>query len=418
MLAFIKTIFKTLKLDRIFGLLLFSSILIALPILSGLNSGNSESLSGTIILWHTWMDADANALENSIESFQIIYPDTRIIVSHYAEKEMFEKVLASTSLGFGPDIILGPQSLLQQFIDESLILPIPTEKINMVSYLDKALDSVLYQDEFYGLPISLYTNMLYFNKAEVASPIQSLNELTSAFESGQTFGMGSSYIDLIWGIATFGGDLFNEEGKSVLDQGALSSWLSWLQSQQELPQFYLEENLEVLRALFTEQSLSYFVDSSRQIPYLTTALGEAFGITSLPAGENGMAQPFLDSDIVYVSRSASEYQQNQAIEFGLFLGNQEQQRRLLREAKNVPVNNNVSIDKRFNPTIYVVNQQIEQSLVKSANERFDVLEHLAEIYFRQVIEGVLSAHLGAKNLSDSVNVTLGFDVEPSVGGPK
>ena len=373
----------------------------------------SNTIGGTIILWHTWSGANVSALENSIESFQTIYPDVSIIASYYESEQMFEKVVQSISLGFGPDIILAEQSLMQNLIDESVIAPIRIKSIESVPYLEKALASVLYEDAVYGLPVSLYTDVLFYNKALVDTPIESIQDLTSVFELGQTFGMGSSYADIIWGVAAFGGDLFDAEGKSILDDGALSQWLSWLQSQQELPQFYLNESKVLLRQLFVESSLSYFVDSSRQLPYLRNLLNDNLGVSHLPQGEEGKAQAILDSDILYVSQSASEQQQENAIAFGLFLGNREQQRRLVRDARIVPVNREVDIDKRFNPIIHTVNQQVENSFVNVADERFGILEELADTYFRQVIEGVVSAEMGAKALTDTLNSALGFEVSSS-----
>ena len=370
---------------------LLLALVILLILIPRLNATTSEEINGSIILWHTWSGSELDSLDSSISSFETLNTGVKVIASQYEVTELFAQFEQSASLGFGPDLVLAPQSFLRSFKDVNLIAEFPSEITAEVNYYSDALLSVQQQENILGLPISLYTHMLFYNKEHIETPVTNLEALTSDFESNKTFGVGSSYKDLIWGVGALGGQLFNASGESDITSDAMAQWLMWLQSQQELPQFYLDENKEILRELFRNGKLSYLVDSSRQLANFTNHLGDSLGVTTLPANQGFEASPLLESDILYVSQSASIQQQEQALDFALFLSNREQQRRLLREARHVPVNQDVNIDSRLNPVVYIISEQISHSIPVKADETYAVLETFANDYFRQVLEGVLSA---------------------------
>ena len=387
-----------------------------------INGGNSTSIAnlsetkeaGSIILWHDWQSTNYTALKASLESFQTIFPNVKIVETRYEETELIEKFRQAASLGFGPDLLLSSRSYLKSLADASLIQAISTDQYFSDEYLANALAGVSYLDNTYALPISLYSNILYYNLEQVSEAASTLDALLAELSDGKTVGMSSSFDQLIWGISAFGGDLFDEEGKSTLDDGALSAWLTWLQTNQELPQFFLNENTKLLQDLFVQGSLSYYLDSSRHLPILREQLGDKLGVSTLPSGELGKAAPLLDSDVLYINANASARQQSLALVFSQFLANKEQQRRLLREAKHVPVNATLSIDPRLNPIVYTMAQQAKQSIAQSYDEKFSLIEMYGNTYLRQVIEGVISPETGANLITDAVNLDLGFEVKPRI----
>ena len=379
---------------------------------NAVKSSESSELGGRIILWHDWQGTNYSALKASLVSFQTIFPNVNIIETRYDETELINNYREAASLGFGPDLLLSSRTYLKSLADASLIQAIAAESYSSNEYLSNALIGVSYLDNTYALPISLYSNILYYNSDQVSEAALTLDALLNELSEGKTVGMSSSFDQLIWGVSAFGGKLFDDKGKSTLDDGALSAWLAWIQTNQEVPQFFLNENTNLLQELFIEGSLSYYIDSSRHLPILREQLGDRLGVSTLPSGELGKAAPLLDSDVLYINSNASARQQNLALVFSEFLANKEQQRRLLREAKHVPVNATLTIDPRLNPIVYTMSQQAVQSIAQSYDQKFTLLEKYGNTYLRQVVEGIISPEMGANLITDAVNLDLGFEVEP------
>ena len=69
--------------------------------------------------------------------------------------------------------------------DAQLIRALDENNINPEPYLAPALNTLRYRDKLYGLPLSLETSALYYNKELTDEPPETLNELLEHAVEGQ-----------------------------------------------------------------------------------------------------------------------------------------------------------------------------------------------------------------------------------------
>ncbi|UCC50562.1 MAG: extracellular solute-binding protein, partial [Anaerolineaceae bacterium] len=265
-------------------------------------------------------------------------------------------------------------------------------------------------DELYGLPLSVETSALYYNKALTDGPPETLTELLEHAVEGKKVAINTNFDTAFWGIQAFGGRLLDEEGRVVLNQGGFANWLDWLIEAGNVPNIILSKDEAILNDLFAQGEVAYYVGQSSELLGLQDILGaEVVGVSPLPVGPNNSAGPFLTTEPIFFSMDSSPAQTERAMLLIEFLGNVEQQRRLALQTGRVPVNPQARINRRISPAVAGF---VEQS--KTANplfllpQIFDVIELGEEIYL-QALEGLVTSSDAASELTKAVNDTYGLE---------
>ena len=370
---------------------------------------NSEQ-EGRILLWHEWSGADAETLDELLDNFNEVYPEITVISISHPSDGLKESFIDAATRGLGPDIMIGSQLWTPELADAQLIRSVDENKINAESYLAPALNTLRYQDKLYGLPLSLETSALYYNKELTDEPPETLSELLEHAAEGKKVAINTNFDTASWGIQAFGGRLLDEEGRVVLNQGGFANWLDWLIEAGNVPNVILSKDEAILNELFAQGEVSYYVGQSSELLELQEILGaEVVGVSPLPAGPNNSAGPFLSTEPIFFSMDSSPAQTERAMLLIEFLGNVEQQRRLALQTGRVPVNPQARINRRISPAVAGF---VEQS--KTANpllllpQIFDVIEVGEEIYL-QALEGLVTSSDAARELTEAVNDTYGLD---------
>lgn len=376
-------------------------------------NASNETPGGTILIWHGWDVEDALLLQEAVNTYTNLNPDTNIVLAYVDPDELFVRFQEAAEIGFGPDLFIGPGDWLYELIKTDLILPVgervPESVLNR--FLPAALEALRYGDQLYGLPFSLQTVGLFYNTDLVETPAATLDELIAHGREGVEIGVGITFENAFWGIRAFGGRLFDEEGRAILDQGGFANWLNWLRAVQELPGFILSSDQNALRALFAQGRLGYLIDSSHALPMLEDQMEiNQFSVTALPVGPTSNAAPLLDTEALYFSASSSGAQTRLALSVASFLTNIEQQTALMRGSGRIPANTRVRINARLLPTVAAFAVQARAAIAPPIGPAADEIFRLGSEAYTRVLEGLTTPAEAAVEATQSINAALGYEI--------
>lgn len=365
--------------------------------------------AGRILLWHGWNETETAVLQEILNRFSDIYPQAVIISAAVPADELRERYESTAALGLGPDLLIGPNDWLHDLAAAGLIRSIDTFPLDTDRHLSAAVDTLRYDGHLYGLPLSLRPVALYYNAEMIATPATTLDELLEQAAAGQRIALNTDFDLAFWGVPAFGGQLFDEEGRIVLDQGGFANWLGWLKNAQDAPGMILDRDETTLRNLFVEGRVAYYVGGPEELPVLQEALGEtAVHVIPLPAGPAGPAGPLLYLDAILFNSASAPHQTELAVTLAQFLTSAEQNTILLREIGRVPANLRVRVDAQAYPIIAGFAAQARTAVPIPNIPQMALTRQVGNDIYRQVLAGVLDFTQAAYSLSNQVNEAFGF----------
>jgi arabinogalactan oligomer / maltooligosaccharide transport system substrate-binding protein len=377
----------------------------------GRTTGNSiDELEGQLLIWHNWNPGvEATELNTLINGFSLIHPNVTIVTEYVPAEELPTRYLDQTRAGLGPDVLVGIESIyIKEFADAGTLRPFSGSIVDTNTLNNDMVNALTMNDTLYALPFSAYTNVLFYNRALVdGQPPASVPALLRAAQAGHRVGIPTDFYNAAWGIGSFGGQLFNDEGQFSLNQNAgFADWLTWLSTAQREPNIILSNDIEQLRQEFEQGGLSYFIGSSYELPYFQALLGaEAVGVALLPPFGEEAAMPFLELETIAISRSSARA--DLGMELAAFLVNNTQQRRLaVSNLGRIPVSTGVGrVALRVDPLASELVQQRDNAVIVplALVDSEDHLFQLGDAIYNQVLEGVLSPADAVARLSDELN---------------
>ena len=170
-----------------------------------------------------------------------------------------------------------------------------------------------------------------------------------------------------WGIQAFGEGLFDADNHFTLSESGFTEWLTWLDEAQRAPGVILNVDDESLLELFTSGQVAYYVAGPEKQKLISSKISEEnpfeFGVVPLPRGPVGAAGPLLPAETILPYAFTSPKQTRIADALAIFLVNQQQSVRFMRELKRVPANPAVSADRRIYPIVSGFVQQARTAVV-------------------------------------------------------
>lgn len=173
----------------------------------GADASEEVELKGRILLWHAWSGTEEEILDGLLDKFNDIYPSISVIAVAYDPDELQEQFKDKVEQGLGPDLLIGSQLWTRDLADAGLLQTIDQEDVDLSLYLAPALNTLNYNDELYGLPLSVHTSALYYNRSLVDEPPETLQELLEQAAEGKTVMLNTDFDSAFWGIQAFGGQL-------------------------------------------------------------------------------------------------------------------------------------------------------------------------------------------------------------------
>ncbi|MCA9991989.1 MAG: extracellular solute-binding protein [Anaerolineales bacterium] len=367
------------------------------------------ALSGGIIVWYGTDEADRQIWEAIFDNFTQIYPEVTILADAVPQDELLGRYERTSAMGLGPDLLLGPHDWLMPLADQGLIRPIDEALVAQDSFLSTTMETMRYNGRLYGLPLTLHMNGLYYNASLVETPVTNLDEMLAQAAAGQGTALTTTFDDAFWGIQAFGGQVLDENGAVVLYEGGMANWLAWLKSAQDAPGMFLNRDKTLMRQLFMDGRVAYYVGSPDELPVLQEALGEDnVRVSTLPAGPQGPAGPLLLTHGLFFNHASSAEQVALAGQLAAFMTSVEQSTRLMRDAQVVPANQRVRIDPRLYPVIAGFAVQSRTAVALANTPQSVVVREQGSDVYRLVLEGVVPASDALLTFSQRINESFGL----------
>ena len=308
----------------------------------------SESRSadaGTLVVWHSWAGGDGDALAAILTRFQQERPSILVETHFVAYGDLARTYTDAVKGGGGPDLILAPNWWLRELVEEDVLLPLQN-RITMqerAQFIAATIDNLSWEGALYGLPtnyelVALYYNRRLLDEEELPRVADDLIDLALASPS-QGVGIYTNFYHLFWGIPAYGGRLFDEDGRVVLEHttGA-ADFLEWLLRANDTPGIFVALDYGMLMDRFKKEEFALFIDGPWSIGELRQRFGADLGVTPLPAGPAGPARPWLGADGVFLNPAATAEQQELALELARHMTNAESASLLARIAGRLPAN--------------------------------------------------------------------------------
>lgn len=376
-------------------------------------SGRSEndSLQGRVLIWHAYSGAEAEALTEMLDRFRNINPDVTIMQQGFASTAALqEEYSGAVATGLGPDVIVGPSSWIAPLARARLIAPLDGDVNDDVwqRYTSATMDTITYGEERYAVPLAFNTLALFYNRQVVSDTVSTTDGLEREAAAGQIVLMSTTFRDAYWGINAFGGQVFDDNGRVVLNQGGYANWLAWLANFRNYPGVILDNNRDALRNRFLQGDAAFYIGNASELAAITEGLGlENVGVSPLPAGPIANAQPLLEVTGFMFSPVSSTNQRRLALALTEFLSNSEQSGALMRRVRAVPANQRVRINPRLNPIVSSFATQARAAApLLNTPEMETVLQLGGDAYLR-VLDGGVPPAEAAVNITNQINEANG-----------
>ena len=314
------------------------------------SQASSTVLVGTVKLWHSWAGKDGDALTAIVERFHKTSPNIQVETEFLDYGDLAQVYTEAVKSGDGPDLILAPNWWIRELAAAKVLLPLD----NQVSaqergqFIPASIDNLVWEGVLYGLPtdyelVALYFNRRLLDKNNLPTTVDSLVQLAEKSPL-QGAGIYASFYHLAWGIAAYGGELFDENGRVVLEQTpGTASFLAWLKEAEGTPGIFVSLDYGMLMDRFKKEEYALFIDGPWSIGELRQRFGEDLGVTTLPTGRSGPARPWLSADGVFLNPTTTIEQQELALTFARHLTNAESASTVARIAGRLPAHKDADL---------------------------------------------------------------------------
>lgn len=290
-------------LRRVVGVVLAWTLILAL------SAGAMASTPGRLLIWAD--ETRADAIEDIAAQFSSEF-GIAVEIQELGFGDIRDNLAIAGPGGTGPDIIVGAHDWLGELVANGLIEPLQLDDVRN-QFEPVAVEAFTWGDEVYGLPYVLEAIGLFYNKALVATPPSTWDELVAAGRKvAAQDGMYGLLIPIPDPYHTFpllsgpGGYVFGQNDDGTLNPldiglnspGAVRGMALFAELIRERILPVVDYN--TMASLFNEGRAAMMVTG----PWQFTSVREAgidYGFTGLPAIDGQPARPFVGVQAFMVS---------------------------------------------------------------------------------------------------------------------
>jgi len=262
--------------------------------------------------WQYFFDARIKAMDTLIANFEKANPDITVKTTHFPYADYRTKVAAAIPAGEGPDVVQLFYGWLNDYVDAKLIQPLPADRFPpaeiekdffpMVSAMKRG-------DTYMALPtavrsLALFYNTRLFEEAGIEAPPKTLDELVEIAKKltqrdsagnlttvGITTGMTAQ--DHHWVrevlIRQFGGEPYLDDYTTVnYSSEAGQAAFQYYTDLQRIHKVTQVGFMDQPQAAFKAGRAGMHIDGSFRIGALNKTRGLKWGVTELPASNDGI----------------------------------------------------------------------------------------------------------------------------------
>lgn len=276
----------------------------------GQSSKNSdEGESKEVVVWSYLMD---NEVEELNEVAQEWGKENGKKVKVIKDNSQFQSFLQAANSSKGPDLVFGiTHNNLGTFEQAGLLAEVPKDLVNRDDYVNNSVwDAVSYDGKVYGVPISMETYALFYNKDKVKEIPKTMEELVNQAKaygpSGFQFSMNEFYYGAAF-VQSYGGYIFGgEKGNTKVDDiglgndGAIKAY-KFLQDLVQKDKFMPADiTSDIANSSFKTGDAIFYIGGPWDISGFKEA-GVSFGVVKLPKINGVEAKTLMGVQAGFVS---------------------------------------------------------------------------------------------------------------------
>jgi maltose-binding protein MalE len=361
-------------------------------------------ISGDLTVWYVYFPGSSEeaALKTVINNAEQQYSSLRIEATYIPYGEILSKYRNAVEAGGGPDMFLMPNDDIGGLARSSYIMPLDKY---LEGHLDQvfqlAINGMKVDGKIYGIPESSKVLALFYNKTLVPIPPSNTEDLRQLVQSQKAFAAPITSYDLFPFSGGFGDNLFDSHNKCIADQGG---WVDMMQYLLDLQKFGAQfvDNREQLDALFESGQVAMVINGPWALVDYKAHLGNQLGVSPIPSGSSGPANPILGVDGFYVNPKSPRGKL--AVQVALILTNQQSSQIFTNLGGHVPVRADVTSNDSF---IDYFRQAETTALVRPQNAEFTNYWSPFQDMFTNVLKGNISSKEGIATACKLMNQANG-----------
>lgn len=274
-----------------------------LPLISAIGlalCSTSALAKDKLLVWEDIQKAVGN--QDAVTAFEKQF-DVDISVLEMPYGGQVESLRMDGPAGTGPDVVLIPHDQIGGAVIQGLIAPITPEQSVLSTFSQSSIDALTYQGQLYGLPKSVETVVMVYNKAlvkELPKTLDDIYDLSAKFRSEDKYGLLAKWDELYYtyGILNgMGGDVFGKLADGSYDANTiLLNTDGAIKGGEYIGKFYKEglfpsgiignNGLNAIDSLFTANKAAIVETGPWSFqPYKDAGID--FGVAPLPLLPNG-----------------------------------------------------------------------------------------------------------------------------------
>ncbi|MFW5786755.1 MAG: sugar ABC transporter substrate-binding protein [Halanaerobiales bacterium] len=279
--------------------LIFSLVLVLIFGLTGLASASTK---GELLIWAD--EERAELMEDLGEEFEEDF-GIPVSISEVPFGDIRDNMRVEAPSGEGPDIIVGAHDWVGELVNNGLIASIDLDD-KKDDFMPVALDAFSWEEEVYGLPYTIESVGLIYNKDMVSEPPENFEEFEEIIknitdEDEEVYGFAlpqpDPYHTFPFMSAT-GGYVFGRDENDVLDptdiglnnEGAVTGL-------EKLAKLYRDDlvpylDFQSMSELFSQERLAMMITGPWELANIREA-GINYGFTQIPKIDGNEAKPFV-----------------------------------------------------------------------------------------------------------------------------
>lgn len=309
-------------------------------------------LTGTITVWHGFIETEEQLGTWAATEFEAANPGIYVEGLAVPFDDLQNKYQVEAAAGGGPDIIQGPQDRMTAYAEAGLLAPLDDLAADILDrFVPATVEGSRVNGVLYGIPTSSKLVALFYNTSMISEPPTDSDEMLAlAAEHG--LAITADWYHNFGFVGAFGGQLFDEDYRCILDQGGTDEALAFLATVCASEGVVCDPNDGDMDTLFRQGQVGMRIQGPWASGDFQADLGlENVAVAPIPAiaATGNSPTPFMGVDVLSINVNSSPEQQQLAMMFLDFVTSGEVQKAFVDQANWIPAN--AAVDTSGNPLI-------------------------------------------------------------------
>ncbi len=300
----------------------------------GQGDGGDSGEDVTLVVWES-IEGRSDFIKQAGEAYKEDHPNVTIEYKNVELGDALGQIALDGPAGVGADVFAAPSNVTGDLVTGGHILPVADPDALTSELVDGAIQAVTYQDEIWGVPVTIDTYALFYNKAYIDEAPQTWDEV---YEFSKEFNAANSgkygfafnpsiYYAAPWVFSAPDNLLFGPSGDDPetpnTDTPEAVAGLEQMLKLREVLDVPAEDlDAASVDSLFEGAQSAMTITGSWNIPVFDAA-GLDYGVAPLPAlaGSDTPAGSFANSRTMFTSAYTEHPEEAQ--DFAAFLASPE-----------------------------------------------------------------------------------------------